>query len=124
MSFGGLNPFAIVISALLATLWSLGWHRLLDKATSLRLGLVATTVVSCFAMAWVLAGSVGHLGVGQITLRNAIITALFLWAGFILPTLAVTLQRNAQPWSRFFRDAAHWLGAALVIGAVIGGVGI
>ncbi|MBE7184462.1 MAG: DUF1761 domain-containing protein [Methylobacterium mesophilicum] len=124
MSFGGLNPIAIVIAALAASLWSLGWHRLVAKDDARRTGLVVTTLVSCLAMAWVLAGSVGHLGIGQVTLRNAVITALFLWAGFILPTLAVTLLRNGRPWSHVFRDAAHWLGAALIIGAVVGGMGV
>ena len=50
-------------------------------------------------MAWVLAGSLGHLGPGQVTLKNGVISALFVWLGFVITTLAVNYsfgQRKAM----------------------------
>jgi len=38
-------------------------------------------------IAWMLAGVLGHLGAGQVTLRNGIISAAFLWFGFVLTTM-------------------------------------
>jgi len=40
-------------------------------------------------MAWMLAGVLGHLGPGQVTLRNGVISGAFLWFGFVLATMAV-----------------------------------
>jgi hypothetical protein len=48
-------------------------------------------------MAWVLAGMIGHLGPGQVTLRNGIISGLFAWLGFVATTLAVTRPMAAAP---------------------------
>ena len=74
-------------------------------------------------MAWVLAGVLGHLGPGQVTVRNGVISALFLWFGFVLTTIATN---NAYPGRKVMLtviDAGHWLGVMLLIGAIVGGFG-
>ena len=79
--------------------------------------------VAEIVMAWVLAGVLGHLGPGQVTVRNGVISALFLWFGFVLTTIATN---NAYPGRKVMLtviDAGHWLGVMLLIGAIVGGFG-
>ena len=40
-------------------------------------------------MAWVLSGVIGHLGTDQVTVTNGLISAGFIWVGFVATTLAV-----------------------------------
>ncbi len=40
-------------------------------------------------MAWVLAGLIGHLGPGQVTVQNGIVSGAFIWLGFVATTIAV-----------------------------------
>ena len=71
-------------------------------------------------MAWVLAGVIGHLGTGAITLRSGVIAGALMWLGFVATTLAVnhTFQ-GAKPILTLL-DGGHWLGVLLLQGAVIG----
>ena len=74
-------------------------------------------------MAFVMAGAIGHLGAGQVTLLNGVISALILWAGFIATTIAVNQRYQGFGWSLTVIDAGHWLGVALIMGAIIGWFG-
>ena len=66
--------------------------------------------VAEFVMAWILAGVLGHLGPGQVTVRNGIISALFLWAGFVATTMAVkTVTTAGTPRSDGGVGVAHAL---------------
>ena len=56
-------------------------------------------------MAWVLAGGIGHLGPGQVTLKNGVISALFMWVGFVITTLAVN---NAFGQRKAAADRYRW----------------
>src|ERR1700693_6593087 len=60
-------------------------------------------------IATALAGVVGHLGVGQGTLKNAVISAVALWLGFVATTLAVNYSFARRPLKLFAIDAGHWL---------------
>jgi ribosomal protein L3 len=75
-------------------------------------------------MAWVLAGMIGHLGPGQVTLRNGIISGLFAWLGFVATTLAVNNAYGRRTVNLTVIDAGHWLAVLLVQGAVIGAFGV
>lgn len=80
--------------------------------------------IAQFVMAFVLAGAIGHLGNGMVTVPNAIITALFLWVGFVLTTMAVNYAfQGAKPMLTVI-DGGHWLGVLLVQGLIIGWVGV
>jgi hypothetical protein len=79
--------------------------------------------VSELIMAWVFAGVLGHLGPGQVTLRNGLISALFLWFGFILTTIATNnIYPGRKPMLTVI-DAGHWLGVMLIMGAILGAFG-
>ncbi|HEX2509023.1 MAG TPA: DUF1761 domain-containing protein [Microvirga sp.] len=74
-------------------------------------------------MAWALAGVIGHLGGGQVTLANGLISGFFIWLGFVATTLAVNHRfGGARPMLTVI-DGGHWLAVLLVQGAVIGLMG-
>src|SRR5262249_27418065 len=73
---------------------------------------------------WMLAGLLGHLGAGQVTFRNGIISAAFIWFGFILTTMVVNFSFSGRDRRLLAIDAGNWLIVLLVIGAVIGGIGV
>lgn len=75
-------------------------------------------------IAWMVAGVLGHLGPGQVTLRNGVISAGFLWFGFILTTMAVNYSFAGRDKRLLLIDTGNWLLVLVVIGGVIGGIGI
>ena len=87
-------------------------------------GLFVTSFVCELIMAWVLAGVIGHLGPGQVTLWNGVVSALFMWLGFIATTTAVNQRYQGFGWELTILDGLHWLGVAVIMGAVIGGWGV
>lgn len=134
MDFGGINHLAIVVAAIAAFAFGAGYYGLLGKpwmkAARLKpedLGKSPAPFIIAFVdelvMAWVLAGVIGHLGTGQVTLWNGLVYAAFLWAGFIATTLAVNHRYQGFGWDLTLIDAGHWLGVALVMGGIIGWFG-
>jgi hypothetical protein len=86
--------------------------------------LYAMTLVALCVMAWVLAGMIGHLGPGQVTLRNGIISGAFAWVGFVATALVVNHGFQGAPRKLTLIDGGHWLGVLLIQGAVIGAMGV
>ena len=80
-------------------------------------------LVANVIIAWMLAGLLAHLGVGQVTLRNGIVSAVFLWFGFVLTTMTVNYSFSGRDRRLLFIDLGNWLIVLLVIGAVIGAIG-
>ena len=50
--------------------------------------------------------------------------SLFVWLGFMATTLAVNQRYEGFGWDLTIIDGLHWLGVALIMGAVIGGFGV
>jgi hypothetical protein len=75
-------------------------------------------------IAWMMAGVLGHLGVGQVTLRNGVISAAFLWFGFILTTIWVNYSFAGRDKRLLLIDAGNWLVELIVIGAIVGAIGV
>ena len=75
-------------------------------------------------MATALAGVIGHLGVGEVTLKNGVISAFLLWFGFVATTLAANYSFGRRPLKLFLIDAGHWLAVLIVQGIVIGAMGV
>ncbi len=80
-------------------------------------------LVANVIIAWMLAGLLAHLGVGQMTLRNGVISAVFLWFGFVLTTMTVNYSFSGRDRRLLLIDLGNWLIVLLVIGAVIGAIG-
>ena len=73
-------------------------------------------------MAWVLAGVIGHMG--AVTIRSGLISAGFVWFGFVVTTLAVNYAFSGRKPTLIVIDGGHWLGVLLIMGAVIGAFGV
>ena len=82
------------------------------------------SIVALLVMAWVLAGTLGHLGPGQVTLKNGVISALFLWVGFVATTVAVNNAFGGRKPMLSIIDSIHWLGVLVIQGAIIGAMGV
>jgi hypothetical protein len=65
---------------------------------------------------------VGHLG--DVTVGRSLLSALFLWIGFVLTTMLVNHRFQGARWSLTAIDGGHWLGVLLVMGLVIGLFGV
>jgi len=59
-----------------------------------------------------------------VTLRNGVISAAFLWFGFILTTMVVNYSFSGRDRRLLFIDASNWLIVLLVCGAVVGAIGV
>ena len=143
MTFAGMNYLAVVIAAVAAWLAGAAWYTALAKPWVAAQGLTTEefharraamrgspasympfiiAFVADLVMAWMLAGILGHLGV--ITLRYGLLSALFVWFGFVLTTMAVNYAFGSRGIKLYAIDAGHWLLVLLVEGAVLGVMGV
>jgi hypothetical protein len=135
MSFAGMSYLAIVVAAVAAFVFGAAYYAALsgpwvaaariDPAKAkISPALFIATFICELVMAWVLAGVIGHLGVGQVTVRNGVISGFFIWLGFLATATAVNQRYEGFGWTLTLIDAGHWLGVALIMGAVIGAFGV
>ena len=136
MQFAGMNYLAIVVAAAAAYVFSAIYYTLLSKPWMKAVELkknrkqeapwlpFVIAAAADLVMAWMLAGVVGHLGAGQVTVKNAVLSGAFVWFGFVLTTIAVNYAFAGRKPLLTVIDAAHWLGALLLMGAVIGLFGV
>jgi len=139
MTFAGINYWAVLVAGALG--FGIGgvWYRLLAEpwkaahnftTEQIRAhhgkGAAPTPLIIAFfadlIMAWMLAGLMGHLG--AITVKNGLITAFFVWFGFVITTLAVNNTFGMRSPKLLLIDGGHWLAALLLMGAVIGAWGV
>jgi hypothetical protein len=134
MAFGSVNYIAIIVAAIAGFVFGAAYYGVLAKPwmKAARIepkgggpampgaSLLATSLVCELVMAWTLAGIIGHLGPGQATPWNGIVTAFLIWLGFMATTLAVNQRYEGFGWDLTLIDAGHWLGVALIMGAIIG----
>ncbi len=106
MTFAGISYLAVVVAAIAAWLASAAWYMTLGRIYMAALGKSPEHIeadrkkpgaflpfiyalIANLVIAWMMAGVLGHLGAGQVTLRNGVISGAFLWFGFILTTIWV-----------------------------------
>jgi len=140
MAFAGMNLFAILAAGIAGFVIGGVWYSLLSRPWLAAQDMTpesvrsrpkagpawlpfAIALVADLAMAWMMAGILGHLGPGQVTVRNGIISAGFIWFGFILTTTATNYAFQSRKPMLTVIDAGHWLVALVVMGAVIGAFG-
>jgi uncharacterized protein DUF1761 len=133
MAFAGMNYLAVLVAAIAAYAWGAAYYMTLSKQWLAAVGIAqpnrsaAPFIISFIAllvMAFVLAGSIGHLGPGNVTVKNGIISGFIVWAGFVATTVFVN---NAYPGRKYMLsiiDSIHWLGVLSIQGAVIGAMGV
>jgi hypothetical protein len=136
MNFAGMNILAIGLAAVAGFAFGAVYYMSLSKQWLAAIGKTkediagkrsiapfVTSIVALVVMAWVLAGTVGHLGPGQ-TLKNGVISALFIWVGFVATTVAVNNAFGGRKPMLSVIDGIHWLGVLVIQGAIIGALGV
>lgn len=138
MSFSGFNATAVILAAIASFLFGGVWYGALSQKWLAALGrteaelkasgrsmpaLFAMTIMAQLVMATVLAGVLGHMGAGQVTVSNGLITGFLVWLGFVATTLVVNHGYQSSSWSLTAIDGGHWLGVLLIQGLVIGWLG-
>lgn len=129
MSFAGINYLAVLAATVLAFAWGAAYYGVLSRqwieagridAAQARPGpaILATTFVSELVMALVLAALIGGLGVA--TAGGGIVAGFLGWLGFMVTTMAVNHRYQNYGWDLTAIDGGHWLGVAVIMGAVIG----
>jgi hypothetical protein len=134
-----VNYVAVLAAA--ATSWIVGaiWYGVLGKAWMAALGWTPEQVAGATArrrmpigpmitsfiaeviMAAMLSGIMVHTG--GMTVRIGVISALLIWVGFVVTTIAVN---NAYPGRKVMLtviDSGHWLAVLIVQGIVLGLLG-
>lgn len=139
MEFAGLNYLGIVVAAVASFAFGSVYYMTLSKKWLAALGkteeqvkadggmkpaVFVVTAVAQLVMAWVLAGVMGHLGPGQVTPLNGLISGAFIWFGFVLTTQLINHGYQGAKKSLTVIDCGHWLGVLLVQGLVIGLFGV
>lgn len=139
MAFAGINYLAVVLAALASWLIGALWYSAFARPWMLALGKTRAElmgpsgkpsplpfVVAFLAqlvMAWVLAGIVGHLGPGQVTLANGVVSGFFVWLGFVVTSQVVNHGFSGQRLMLTVIDSGHWLAALVIQGGIIGLLG-
>ena len=139
MAFAGINHLAVLIATVAGFAFGAAYYMTLSRPWLAAMGktkeeLAAAgkgspgpfivSIVALLIMAWVLAGGIGHLGPGQVTLKNGVISALFMWLGFVITTLAVNYSFGQRRPMLTVIDGIHWLGVLVIQGAIIGAMGV
>ncbi len=129
MSFAGINWIAVAVAAVLAFVWGAIYYGVLSKPwqragridpLNARPGptILAVTLVCELIAAAVLA--MFMLGLGQMSIAGGLTVGFFAWLGFIVSSMAMNHRYQGFGWELTAIDGGHWLGAVLIIGAVIG----
>ena len=130
-----INYLAVVVAAVAGFLLGWGWYSVFGKVwmaglgkkqRRLRQGLcrslpLVIAAVSCLVMAYMLAGLMGHLA--NVTIRGGVISAFFVWIGFVLTTVATNHAFEGMKPVVTAIDAGHWLAVLVLMGAIIGAFG-
>ena len=134
MAFAHISYLATVAAALASFAFGALWYGLLSRqwmaalgpgaaSAKLTLGPMVISFIAELIMAIVLAGVIGHLGPGAVSVKNGVISGAFIWAGFVATTLVVNNAYAERKLMLSVIDAGHWLGVLLAQGAVLGAIG-
>lgn len=140
MRFAGVSYLAILAAAVAGWLVGAIWYTVFSKPWQEAVGMTREKMnraqkesgfylpfiyafLAQIVMAWVLAGLIAHLGPGQFTVRNGIISGAFVWLGFVITTMVVNNSFARRDTRLLLIDGGHWLVVLLVMGAILGAFG-
>lgn len=139
MTFAGINHLAVLVAAVVSWIFGAVWYGALGKQWMAALGktkdelmpggrpdpvIFVVSFIAQLIMAEMLAGVIGHLGAGQVTIKNAMISAAFVWFGFVLTVLVTNHGFQHAKRSLTVIDGGHWLGVMLLQGLMLGLFGV
>ncbi len=140
MRFAGVSFLAIFTAAVAGWLVGAVWYMVLGKVWQQAVGMTADRMkqaqrqagfylpfiyafLAQIVMAWVLAGLIAHLGPGQFTVKNGVISGAFCWLGFVITTILVNNSFAQRDRRLLLIDGGHWLAVLLLMGAILGAFG-
>jgi hypothetical protein len=91
------------------------------KSTAAKFAPFIAVFVGELIMAWATFGLLFHMS--MFSLRQGAISGLGLWFGFVLPAVAANYAFGGRRPMLTVIDSAAWLGALVIIGAIIGAMG-
>ena len=91
------------------------------KSTAAKVSPFVLSFAGELLIAFVMYGILTHIGL--FNLRAGVISGAFCWVGFVLPTVAINNAYASRRVMLTVIDSAHWLGALLIIGGIVGWVG-
>jgi hypothetical protein len=141
MSLASVNFLSVVVAAIAAWIFGaiyygiLGKHWLAaqgktvesckienaGKSTMAKGAPFVLSFIGALIMGFVLYGILVHTG--AFTLRAGVISGAFCWFGFVLTAVAVNNAYSGRKSMLTLIDSVHWLGALVVIGAILGWMG-
>ena len=141
MTFTGVSYLAVIIAAIVAWVAGAIWYMSLGKIWTSAQGFTQEQLhadrnkpgaylpfiyvfVAELVMAWVLAGLIGHLGPGQVTLMNGVVSGAFCWLGFVITVLVTGNTFGKRDVRLIYIDGGHWLLVLVLMGAIIGAIGV
>ncbi|MPZ38890.1 MAG: DUF1761 family protein [Rhizobiales bacterium] len=141
MAFAGINYLAILVAAVAGWIVGAVWYMAFAKSWMAAVGVTRERIdaakqqpgaslpfvfafAACVIMAWVLAGLIGHLGPGQVTVRNGVISGAFCWVGFVFTTMLVNNSFAMRSRMLLLIDGSYWLVVLALMGAIIGAIGV
>ena len=137
MQFAGMNYLAILTAAATGIFFGFAWYATLGKPWMAAVGEsegalkqggmagpLVVSVVAQLVIAFMLAGTLGHLGTGQMTIKGGALTGTMIWFGFVMTTMAVNYAWQRANAMLNVIDGFHWLGVFVLQGLVIGGLGV
>lgn len=132
MVLGDLNFVAVIAAAAASFVFGGLWYSALSKqwmdavgrppeSFKDSIGLYLVTFAAQLIMATMLAGVLVHIERGGVpaTLKTGLVTAAFLWFGFVVTTMTVNYAFHGARTKLTLIDGAHWLGVLLIEGAVL-----
>ena len=145
MAFAGVNYLAVFAAGVAGWLVGAAWYMALGKQWMAAQGKTmeackqeqeakkgtpeayapfVLAFVAALLMAWVLAGLLGHFGTSGVSIRNGLISAAFIWLGFVVTTMTVNNAFSGRKYMLTVINSGHWLAVLLVQGAIIGAMGV
>jgi hypothetical protein len=141
MGFASVNFLSILIAAVAAWIFGGAYYTLLSKpwmaaqdktleqcqaeqagqSGAAKAAPFILAFVGELIMAWVLYGILVHLN--MFTLRAGIISGALCWFGFVLTTVTVNNAFCGRKPMLTVIDGGAWLGALVIIGAILGWMG-
>ncbi len=129
MSFAAVNLLAVIVAAVLAFVFgalyygalSRPWQRAgrIDPVLARPGAVVLAVTLGCeLVAAFVLAALMA--GLGMTTIGGGLAVAFWAWLGFVVSSMAMNHRYQGYGWDLTAIDGGHWLGALLIMGAVIG----
>lgn len=134
MNYILINAIPILAAALAAGVFAAAWYRLVepgpvatDEGGARRRWSPGLLLLVFLCEAWMAAILAGALILAPVEAGRwtvALGSAGIIWVGFVLPVIAATYRLRQLSWGAVLGDATHWLGAMLLMAAVLRLLGV